>query len=491
MEVSPKAPPLAALEHARLIVRREQKQSVRREAKQQHAREVYDRLRSDPSPHALGCDNETLEWLIDAAGGDEDEIPVTTAAQQKSHWGKWCGYCAYVRVNPVRPDLTGAGHTDLERERLLWTAALPWIWARMKPAPGLFIEKDGHRVPKPPYPASALAVLRGVRAIHRDDYGIATPALNLAAKRCRGLMMRYRDEYGVIATRHKEPIPHAAICDVLRVSDGAVTLPRKRPFEWGTVFGRSYRTLIHVLAQTGFRRAEVALDPREKWGKKHISFASLTWRIRGRDVPVAEATPQLLATLTEGDYAVLVPPPSKADQFGLRWGSRPIWLPYHATAAINAARALADWECVAGVPPEKRATTPLFCGVGGVGDPLTTTVATDTFERLLAGALGVEEAKKYTLHSFRAYLASSMLAAGCSDTQIQAALRWASEDAVNTYKTINAEGYGSWLLAAEGERLTGTRARNLPRPTPRTDFDDMAAEFLASEEDLNVEALRI
>ena len=83
--------------------------------------------------------------------------------------------------------------------------------------------------------------------------------------------------------------------------------------------------------QTGFRRAEVSLDPRDTWGKKHISFANLTWRIGGRDVPVAQATPQLLETLTEGDYAVLVPPPSKADQFGLRWGSRPIWLPFHPT----------------------------------------------------------------------------------------------------------------------------------------------------------------
>ena len=51
----------------------------------------------------------------------------------------------------------------------------------------------------------------------------------------------------------------------------------------------------------------------------------------------------------------------------------------------------------------------------------------EAFEGLSTYVLGAEEAKKYSLHSFRSYLACALMAAGCSDAQIQAALRWASD----------------------------------------------------------------
>ena len=62
--------------------------------------------------------------------------------------------------------------------------------------------------------------------------------------------------------------------------------------------------------------------------------------------------------LKPGDYAILLPGPSKADCFGQRWGNNPIWLPFDPHAAINAAHALAAWELCARVAPEARRTTP-------------------------------------------------------------------------------------------------------------------------------------
>ena len=62
-----------------------------------------------------------------------------------------------------------------------------------------------------------------------------------------------------------------------------------------------------------------------------------------------------------------------------------------------------------------------------------------------------------------------MLEAQCSDAQIMAALRWSSAEALEVYKNTNKETYGGWLLAAEGQRLTGFRAINLARPLPQTD----------------------
>ena len=95
------------------------------------------------------------------------------------------------------------------------------------------------------------------------------------------------------------------------------------------------------------------------------------------------------------------------------------------------------------------------------------------FYGLLAIALGDKEAAKdYSVHSFRSFLASSMLAADCSDAQIQATLRWASAEALKEYKQVNAEVYGSWILKSElvhtlGPGLTGLRTHQLPRLKPR------------------------
>ena len=92
----------------------------------------------------------------------------------------------------------------------------------------------------------------------------------------------------------------------------------------------------------------------------------------------------------------------------------------------------------------------------------------------VAHANGVE-AKNYSPHSFRSYLASAMMAAGCQDSEIQAALRWSSEDALNIYKVPNAGVYGGWLRRAERVKLTGARAISLQRPLPVSDCDGRAA----------------
>ena len=86
----------------------------------------------------------------------------------------------------------------------------------------------------------------------------------------------------------------------------------------------------------------------------------MTWTIGGREYPAL--TRQLARQLKAGDYAAITPASSKTDQFGFRWGNKPIWLPYSSTSAINAARALADWELYAGVADDARRDTPLFWG---------------------------------------------------------------------------------------------------------------------------------
>ena len=415
--------------------------------------------------------------MIESAQGDDESTAVTSEAQRSSNWKAWARYCAAVNVNPWRPDTREMDFIQKKREDVIWNAALPWIWARMEPAKGAKL-LDGR--PKPPKPSSALAILRGIRAVHVNK-GVETPPLTGLAKRCREQMHWYLDEYGQgsLNTKHTTPFTHKQICAILAVPEGAPILPHGKPWSWKTQFGVSTRAYHHTGAQSGLRKSEKTHDPRRPWGARNISFGNLSWRdANGVDRDVSEYCDEFFDLIGPGWYAVLRPPPGKADAFGMKWGDKPIWLPYCHESAINAARALADWEKSARVQPAERSSTPLFCGPDGVHQPLTGSRAVDTFDRLKKAALPEEEAKTLTLHSYRAYLASALMAAGCSDAQIQAMLRWASPASLASYKQINDVAYGDMLRRAEQVKLTGARVHNLPRPPPRVSHEDMAIAYI-------------
>ena len=442
--------------------------------RQNHIDNIFDLLRSDTSEGAIRADDEVLRAMIETSVlGDDTHRPITSTEQFKGRWRKWEEYCAYAGIDTLRPDYASLAPGMAIRERIIWAAALPYVYARMEPAKGRYLDNGQ---PKPPFPKSALAVLRAIRAEH-TRHGIDTPSLKLATTRCHELMLKYRDINGTeaLAAKRKSPLTSLIITGILAVPEDAPIMGRGRAWSWGTILGRSVRTLMHVLAQTGFRKAEVATHAKAQWGKKDLSFYHLTWRIQGKDYPSLSRAQYF--SLQPGDYAVITPSSSKADQFGLRWGNRPIWLPYDQTAAINAARALADWEMVAGVPDAERRDTPLFWGVVR-GTALTQRELTDAFERLLTYVVGKEEAKKYSIHSFRRWLASAMLAAKCSNAQIQAALRWASAEALDLYAVTSEKSYGDWLLAAEQIKLTATMAHHLPRAMPTYDVEDLATALL-------------
>ena len=207
--------------------------------------------------------------------------------------------------------------------------------------------------------------------------------------------------------------------------------------------------LIHFMAQCGFRKAEVALASGDEFGPMHLSMANVVWRIAaaspdgpdGKHTFIACPTKEQLALLAEGDYAAVRPPPSKVDQLGLHWAADPIYLPYHATATINAARALAELEAMRGVAPEARRSSPLF--TDGSGKPFTH----GSLDALLHGLLLLcgmsdEEAQKYSWHSFRSFLACSLLAAGKDAATIQCLLRWKTAEALALYARINLGAYG-------------------------------------------------
>ena len=457
---------------------------------------AFAKLRDDKSEYAVHASDDVKRWLADVyVQGEPNEAPLTTQAQRGSNWNHWKKYCNYLGLNtPWRPDSAALDADGQQREGAIWAGALMWIYGRMKPRKGRFLPEGPPHFgkPKPPSPLSALAVLRGVRAEHVAR-GITPPSLALATRRAHEQMLKYSREIGPenCVPQRAIPMTHELICRVLSIPDGECILKGRKPWHWSTTYGRSTRTAFHVLAQCGFRKSEIALIL-GKWGPEKMSFASLMWMINGE--VVKNPTVEQLRGLKKGDFAIIMPGPSKADCFGMRWGNNPIWLPFDPDAAINAAYALAQWEIHAGVKPEDRRTTPLFCGPEGVGTPLKGAALDEVFFRMMRYVLRDEaQAKKYSIHGFRSYLASALLAAGCSGPEIQAALRWASDEALQIYQVVQRETYGDWLIRAEQVKLTGARASSLHaegKHLPVYEPENMVADALGTREELRNRAER-
>ena len=456
-----------------------------RRAREGLTEQLFEELRLDSSAHAIGADDETLRWVCDSAQqGDPEESPLNSQAQRASNWKHWAAYCSFLKLrSPWRPDVAELDATGHKREAAIWAAALGWIHARMKPRKGKYLPPGPphYGKPKPPSPLSALAVLRGVRAEHVAR-GINPPSLTLASKRAHERMLRYVREVGRenVVPERVIPMTHHLICALLAIPNELPILSGGKEWRWTTIPGRGIRTLIHVLAQTGFRKSEVALG-RGEWDPTRMSFASLKWLIDG-NVVLHPTREQLMSLVPGRDFAILMPGPSKADVFGMRWGNNPIWLPYDPASAINAAYALMQWELCTQVAPDDRRTTPLFCGPEGIGTPLRAAALDTLLHRLLSYVLGdAAEAKKYSVHSFRSYLCSAMMAAGCTDGQIQAALRWASDEALQVYKVVQREDYGDWITRAGTAKLTGARASSLKEATKQAVHvdSDISPEALA------------
>ena len=69
---------------------------------------------------------------------------------------------------------------------------------------------------------------------------------------------------------------------------------------------------------------------------------------------------------------------------------------------------------------------------------------------------------KYSMHSWRIYLACALLAKGASHSQIMSMLRWRSDEALRIYARMNDEEYATWVDVAGTANISSIRAANLP-----------------------------
>ena len=87
----------------------------------------------------------------------------------------------------------------------------------------------------------------------------------------------------------------------------------------------------------------------------------------------------------------------------------------------------------------------------------------DSFLRsALRTFLSEEQARRFSPHSFRIYLACALRAAGCEDAVIQALCRWQSIESLHTYALLDAKAYREFVARAMDSDSTAVRVHDLP-----------------------------
>ena len=124
------------------------------------------------------------------------------------------------------------------------------------------------------------------------------------------------------------------------------------------------------------------------------------------------------------------------------------------------AREIRDLFLHVPVPVERCAETPLF--VDNDMQPFKGTFVENMLQTILRTMMSAEEAKEYSPHSFRIYLACALRASGHSDAEIQACCRWQSLDSLRTYALLDPQRYTKIIDAAMAADSEAVRVHHLP-----------------------------
>ena len=415
---------------------------------------VVEMLRADTSKYALKPDDpEMLVTLVSRVAEATDAgVPETTSKKDAGYWKDWRAYCALWNTSQWRDDAdansgsNAAGHT---REIILQTGFMLWYYDKMKPR-----RKDRSQAD----PRGAHKAVQAVRRIHKGR-GYAMPSAPTVGKALNGLLSDYVRLHGsaALAPQRKEPLTTEQTEKILNVPDGT-RLSKKHVVDWESDIYVCFACLLTALRHCGARKADHLPVRDSEFDGRHMARSNLTWQLRGEKY--ADAPPELLRDLREGDCAVLKPASCKNDPTGTTFGDRPMHLPYVAGDATNAAARFAQLELRMPVHGTARKNTPLY-----TIDPVTSLdheTADALFHGLAVAALGEEVAATLSLHSGRVWLACALLERGESPATIQAMCRWRSPESVKVYARMTAENYAGLLCLAMKANVDASLVRSLP-----------------------------
>ena len=428
-------------------------------------------LLQDESEYGMHFDSDedaskaALDFVIALDETNADGTIKLEASNMKA----WVAFCDRHMTAVVRRRRWTEGSAEHNNEKFVVASAFLFIYSRMQPRPG-----SKH----PPRPSSAVNVLRGIKRFHLR-LGLQFPDLSEVVKLANGLTRAYVQKNcpdGLLPKR-AEPILPAEIAGIRELGEG--TPLSTWQFAARSLQGISFRAAVETLAQTGFRGAEVALATGNVFGRSCINRSSIIWRIGGRDV--TDPSDEQLDNLGPGDFVLIIPPPSKCDQFGVAWGNSPIYLRWtHGKGAAYWLQQLEQAWRVRG--DDSRANTPLF--VDDAKKPLTRRWLNDAVKAALrATGATPERVQQLTLHSFRRFLACALLAANVSEHQICALLRWRSTKSLAAYAALNAKAYSSMIEATERAQVDSIRTANLRRHVV-TDVEDVVRNLMGDNQAL-------
>ena len=200
-------------------------------------------------------------------------------------------------------------------------------------------------------------------------------------------------------------------------------------------------------------------------GRNGFTFASLTWKIGGRKYKVL--TPELHARMAPGDGVLIAHGVAKNDPYGMFFSATPTFCGWRASGRC-ACRALAELELRAAVAPTRRAATPLFGPE--VGSYFSGSQVDAAFNLLLTRGAGLSEAeaRDYSVHSFRIFVACALLAVDCPRWLIKRMLRWRGDEALDTYARVSNE---LWEKHGAGALTATVDARIVPQ-LPSCDLNE-------------------
>ena len=412
----------------------------------QSTAQSLDELRSDTSEGALRPpDFGLIGMLMNRCHAARlRRQPVTTRKQDRSNWRVWATTTALLGADAIRKNVSASTGADLlgYRREIALTQMVFMFWVIMSPQFK---------------PSSMLARLRGVSRVHKKSLNLPFVSLSSVVDLCKGVVQEHIDENGPesLEIARKEPLQNWMLVAWMTLMHG---IKIGKVTVGVNVAWQGVRVLICLLASTGGRKADVALDDGVQFGMRHLSLWHACWEIGG--IRTRTPSDELLNTLDSSSLLHLQHVPCKNDPDGSRWMSSPTTVRWHPTAPVNLPRELAEYIKMRKVHREDFRKTPMLLNPDG--KPWRKGALASFFHLMCLAIMSAEQAKLYTIHSFRIYLACALMAAGASAEVIKKLLRWASDEALHIYARMNADAIAEWIEASRAAGISSVRTSSLP-----------------------------
>jgi len=384
--------------------------------------------------------------LADSVGDATDMgINPNTARFDERAWAFWERVCKTHTTSPLRTEQDVREHPA--RNAHLLTCLALYAFSVCKPK-----SKSRHFIK----PSSALAYPIAIIRIFAR-WAVVMPGFKAIKAAANGLSRQYLAYHGPLslAPRRAENMTFVMVAAINAIPNRATVGGHEWDHTNHDVF--IFRCLNLFMIFTAFRLGEIVGN-----GSTEIMFitwATLVWRIDG--VMVAKPTAAQLRSMHTGrDSALVFPPRSKPDQFGVIHCPFPVTLTLENTA-LNAAAALRELELRIGTNITDRDATPLFGDASG--RPYTHGFLHSMLRKALTFLYGSAVAKIFSWHSYRSGLATALHAANVEDSMIQLICRWMCPESLHVYRRKGTREHERLINLASTQNVDAVQSTNVVR----------------------------